>query len=312
MSKIAYIFPGQGSQQVGMGKDFFTEYDRAKTIFSIADERLGYPLSKLCFEGPEDQLRLTSHTQPAILTTSIALWEVFRQQAPKPDYVAGHSLGEYSALVAAEAVSFEDAVLTVHKRGTFMEEALPAGGGTMAAVLGGDRDVVADICQTITLSGETVQMANLNCPGQIVISGTVQGILNAQQALKEANIKRVILLEVSGAFHSELMKPAASKLAHVLTDIHFQQAKIPVVTNVDARPVVLADDIEHSLVEQVFSPVLWEDSMLWMIEQGVDTFVEIGPGKVLSGLMKKINRQVTCFHIEDAITLQETLKALDH
>lgn len=311
LSKIAYVFPGQGSQSVGMGKAMVDHYEEARAIFEQADDALGYALSKLCFEGPEEELRLTYHTQPAIMTTSMAMYEVFKKRAPKADYVAGHSLGEYSALVAAEAISFQDGVTTVRKRGEFMDEAVPAGQGAMAAVMGGDRDLIGSICEQITLDGDSVQMANINSPGQIVISGTKEGVEKASAQLKEQKIRRVIPLVVSGPFHSDLMKPAASKLAHVLEGITINNAKIPVVTNVDSRPAMLADDIETALIEQVFSPVLWEDSVRWMIEQGVQTFVEIGPGQVLSGLIKKINRDVTIHSVSDPDTLEDTMKALD-
>ncbi|WP_202079889.1 ACP S-malonyltransferase [Caldalkalibacillus salinus] len=310
MGKIAYVFPGQGAQQVGMGKAMSDAFPEVKRVFEEADEALGYDLSRLCFEGPEEELKLTYHTQPAILTTSIAYYEVFKQQAPRPDFVAGHSLGEYSALIAAEAMSFADGVATVHKRGTFMDEAVPAGQGAMAAVMGGDRETIGNICEEITLAGNAVQMANMNSPKQIVISGTKEGVDQASKQLKEAGIRRVIPLVVSGPFHSDLMKPAASKLAHELEKITINTAKVPVVTNVDARPAMLGDDLEHALVEQVFSPVLWEDSVQWMIEQGVDTFVEIGPGQVLSGLIKKIDRDVTIHTVSDQESLVHTLEKL--
>lgn len=311
MAKIAYVFPGQGSQQVGMGKDIVERFDSAKDIFEQADDALGYKLSTLIFDGPEEELKLTYHTQPAILTASTALYEVFRINAPKAAYMAGHSLGEYSAIVAAQALPFQDAVRTVSKRGQYMDEAVPAGQGAMAAVMGGDRELIDQICTEISMNGYAVQMANLNCPGQIVISGTKEGVEQAGTALKEAGVKRVIPLVVSGPFHSDLMKPAASRLAHVLERLEFQTAKVPIVTNVDARPVMLGEDIEHALIEQVFSPVLWEDSIRWMMEQGVDCFVEIGPGKVLAGLIKKIRRDVRVLNVFDAQSLEETLNQLN-
>lgn len=311
MKKIAFVFPGQGSQSVGMGQEFAEQHPAARHIFDQADEALGYALSELCFLGPEEELKLTYHTQPAILTTSLALYEVFKEQAPKPAYVAGHSLGEYSALVAAGALEFTEAVQTVRKRGQLMDEAVPAGQGAMAAVMGGERELVGQVCDEVSLTGQAVQMANMNCPGQIVISGAKEGVEEASARLKAAGIRRVIPLVVSGPFHSDLMKPAASKLAHVLEKVNFQTAKVPVVTNVDARPVMLGEDIEHALIEQVFSPVLWEDSVQWMIEAGVNTFVEIGPGKVLAGLIKKINKDVQILSVFDNASMAETLELLN-
>lgn len=310
MTKIAYIFPGQGSQSVGMGKMLADEFVEAKNIFHSADQALEYPLSSLCFEGPAEKLALTYHTQPAILTTSMALYEVFKKSAPKPDFVAGHSLGEYTANVVAGSIAFIDAVKSVSKRGQFMDEAVPAGQGAMAAVLGGDRTTVESVCERITLTGESVQMANLNSPGQIVISGTSEGVSLATQALKEEKVKKIIPLVVSGPFHSELMRPAASKLGHVLDDIQINNAQVPIVTNADARPVMTGADIQTALIEQVFSPVLWEDSIQWMIEQGVHTFVEIGPGKVLAGLMKKINKEVASYSVYDSESLLKTLREI--
>ncbi|QZT32813.1 ACP S-malonyltransferase [Caldalkalibacillus thermarum TA2.A1] len=311
MGKIAFVFPGQGSQHVGMGKSLAEKYQAARDIFALADECLGYSLSKLCFEGPEDELRLTYHTQPAILTTCMALYEVFKADAPRPDYVAGHSLGEYSALVAGEALAFADAVTIVRKRGQFMDEAVPAGQGAMAAVIGAKRDELQSVCEEISLEGDTVQLANLNSPGQVVISGTKEGVEKASQVIKaQKKARRVIPLDVSGPFHSDLMKPAASRLAHVLENVKINNARIPVVTNVEARPVMLAEEIEQALIEQVFSPVLWEDSVRWMIDAGVDIFVEIGTGQVLTGLIKKISRDVAVYSVYDEDSLRQTLEEI--
>lgn len=310
MSKIALVFPGQGSQFVGMGKELITKSAAAKAVFEQADAALGFSLSTLCFEGPEEQLRLTANTQPAILTTSVALLAALKEQQPQVNatYVAGHSLGEYSALVAAGAISFEDAVKTVRLRGQFMEEAVPAGDGAMSAVLNLDRAVLHGVCEEVTASGHPVQLANMNCPGQIVISGSAEGVKLAGEKAKEAGAKRVLPLNVSGPFHSSLMQPAADRLKDVLAGIRVSDASIPVVANVSARPVTEAKTITQSLIDQVASPVLWEDSVAWMAEQGVTTFVEIGPGKVLAGLIKKIAPgDVNIYSVQDAESLEELL-----
>jgi [acyl-carrier-protein] S-malonyltransferase len=310
MGKIAFVFPGQGSQFVGMGQALSEQSDAARQIFLQADEALGFPLSELCFAGPEEELKLTANTQPAILTASVAVLAALREQRPDftPDFVSGHSLGEYSALVAAEAISFADAVKTVRARGQFMEEAVPAGVGAMAAVLNLDREALHAVCEEVTASGHPVQLANLNSPGQIVISGSAEGVKLAGEQAKTAGAKRVLPLNVSGPFHSSLMRPAADKLHGVLADVSVHEAKVPVVTNVTARPITEAATIVQSLVEQVSAPVLWEDSVQWMVEQGVTTFIEIGPGKVLSGLIKKIApEETTIISVQDIESLTELL-----
>ncbi|MDP5273404.1 ACP S-malonyltransferase [Chengkuizengella axinellae] len=299
MGKVAFVFPGQGAQVVGMGLDVYEQHASAKSIFNKADEILDFKLSDLVFQGPEDQLKLTYNTQPALLTTSIALYEVFKEAGLTPDFVAGHSLGEYSALVAAGVMSFEDAVRIVRLRGEFMDQAVPEGKGSMAAVLGLERDKLEELCKEVSHDVGLVEMANVNCPGQIVISGTSEGIQAIVERGKEVGAKRVLPLEVSGPFHSTLMKTAADKLSKELDGIQLNSPEFPVVANVTASAVAEASEIKKLLVDQVCAPVLWEASILYLLEQGVDTFIEIGSGKVLSGLIKKINRKVKVISIQD-------------
>ncbi|WNF35493.1 ACP S-malonyltransferase [Bacillaceae bacterium IKA-2] len=310
MGKIAFLFPGQGSQTVGMGKALADQSEAVMAIFKRADERLEIPLSKLIFEGPETELTLTTNTQPALLTTSIAILEVLKAADIQADYLAGHSLGEYSALVASGALTFEDAVYAVRKRGIFMEEAVPAGVGAMAAILGMDRGILTEITQQVTDRGNVVELANLNCPGQIVISGSKAGVEEASNLAKEKGARRIIPLQVSGPFHSSLMKPAAEKLAAVLDQLTINNAMIPVVANVSATEVTDASDIKKKLIDQVFSPVLWEDTVQYLLDQGVDTFIEIGSGNVLSGLVKKVNRKVRVFAVNDSETLELTVTSI--
>lgn len=310
MGKIAFVFPGQGSQTVGMGKQLAEQYPEVMAYFNKADETLSSDLSRLIFEGPQEELTKTVNTQPALLTTSLAILERFRKSAIKPDFVAGHSLGEYTALVAAGALTFEDGVFAVRKRGEFMEGAVPNGEGSMAAILGFDRDSLFKVTAEVSESGFPVSLANLNCPGQIVISGSRKGVELAGEKAKEAGAKRAIPLEVSGPFHSSLMKPAAGQLREVLDELDMKDALIPVIANVSAKPMTTADEIKENLLEQLYSPVLWEDSIVKMIDLGVDTFIEIGPGKVLSGLIKKINRSVKTFSISDEESCQSVIDAL--
>ncbi|HTG69027.1 MAG TPA: ACP S-malonyltransferase [Candidatus Udaeobacter sp.] len=312
MSKTAFVFPGQGAQVVGMGKDVYDAFDRSRSIFEQADEALGFSLSSIIFEGPDEALKQTANTQPALLTVSVALLAALEGRGLRPDYVAGHSLGEYSALVAAGVLSFEDAVRTVRARGQFMEQAVPSGQGAMAAVLGAERGSLAALCAAITADGTAVELANVNCPGQIVVSGTAAGVQAVvERGKEEAGAKRVIPLEVSGPFHSSLMKPAAANLQATLASIAMQDASVPVVANVTANIATAADDIRSLLVEQVYSPVLWEDSVRYLIEQGVDTFVEIGSGTVLAGLIKKIDKNVSVISINSMSAL-EALQVTEH
>ncbi len=304
MGKIAFVFPGQGAQSVGMGKDLHEADAAARKIFETADEVLPFALTDLVFNGPEEELKQTYHTQPALLTASIAALEKFREKGIEPDYYAGHSLGEYSALVAAGALRFEDAVRLVHLRGIYMNEAVPSGSGSMAAVLGADRERLSALCQEITNSGDLVELANMNCPGQIVVSGSTAGVNKLLERIKETGARRAVPLEVSGPFHSSLMKPAAERLAQAMQDVEFFDVDKPVVSNVTARAVSDAESFKRLLIEQVDSPVLWEDSVRWMIEQGVDRFIEVGPGKVLSGLIRKIDRNVKVYAVYDIPTIE--------
>ncbi|WP_458737877.1 ACP S-malonyltransferase [Bacillus pumilus] len=310
MTKIAFLFPGQGSQKIGMGKDLFDQEAVSKAVFEEADKTLGFDLSSMIFEGDAEELTLTYNAQPALLTTSIAILKKFEESGIKADYAAGHSLGEYTALVAAGALSFQDAVYAVRKRGELMNEAVPAGEGAMAAILGLNQAALLEVTKEVTESGHLVELANLNCPGQIVISGTAKGVELASEKAKEKGAKRAIGLEVSGPFHSALMKPAAEKFTDVLSKLDITDAKTPVISNVTADIVTSRDAIETKLIEQLYSPVRFEESVERLIDLGVTTFIEIGPGKVLSGLVKKVNRRLTTISVSDQETIEAAIQTL--
>lgn len=309
MTKVAFIFPGQGSQTVGMGKQFAETDENSKQFLEQADQVLGFQLSQLIMEGSQEELTLTYHAQPALLTVGSMIAARLAEAGITPDYTAGHSLGEYTALVASGVLSFEDGVSVVHQRGLYMNEAVPAGEGAMAAILGLDGEKLKEVTDSITESGFAVQPANLNCPGQIVISGTKEGVEQACVRLKEAGAKRAIPLDVSGPFHSSLMKPAAEKLGSTLDAVEMKDAFIPVIANVNATAVTDSSEIKGLLVEQLYSPVLWEDSVRQLLELGVTHFIECGPGKVLSGLIKKIDRSATVLPVYDEETLQTVIEA---
>jgi [acyl-carrier-protein] S-malonyltransferase len=304
MEKVAFIFPGQGSQYIGMGKDFFENFREAREVFQEADDVLHLSISSLCFQGPEEALKLTENTQPAVLTTSIAVLRVLQaEKGVVPYIVAGHSLGEYSALVVSGALSFADAVQIVRLRGRFMQEAVPVGEGAMAAILGMERGQVEKLCEEAA-QGDVLTPANFNCPGQIVIAGHAKAIERAMERVKQEG-KKAVALPVSAPFHSPLMKPAGERLEKVLEGITIQDLKIPVVTNVEADINQSKERVKELLVTQVSSPVRWEESMQKISGNGIEQILEIGPGRILSGLMKRINPKVETKNIEDIQTLKK-------
>ena len=306
---IALLFPGQGSQAVGMGKDLAEKYPIARQTFEEADDALGYKLSKLCFEGTEEVLRLTEITQPATLTVSVAALRVLQPQISHPGFVAGHSLGEYSAHVASGTIAFADAVRTVRNRGKYMQEAVPAGVGAMAAILGMDLEKVTAVCREAA-QGEVCEPANINSPEQIVISGNAAAVERAAQLADERGAQKAKLLPVSAPFHCSLMKPAQDRLAADLNALKMQKPAYPVACNVDAALVTDELHARDALVRQVTGSVKWDQSMHLLIEQGVQTFIEVGPGKVLWGLMRQIDRSKTSLNVSDEASLAKTLESL--
>ncbi len=310
MIKLAYIFPGQGSQSVGMGKDLYENFPAAREVFEEANDALGFSLSEMCFSGTNEDLALTANTQPAILTTSIAAFRAMEAEGfQKPDFVAGHSLGEYSALVAAGSLSLSDAVKTVRRRGTYMQEAVPVGVGAMAAILALPIETIEIACEEAA-EGEICSPANINSPSQVVIAGNSSAIDRACEILKTRGAKRAIKLNVSAPFHCALMLPAQVKLEKDLQEIDFKDLRFPIIENVTAELNSKGSRVAEALTLQVSSPVRWSDSILNLISAGVETFVEVGTGKVLSGLVKQINRDVRCLNVENKESLQNTLENL--
>ena len=308
VKKIAFFFPGQASQYVGMAREFYDNYAVAKELFGMANDVLGFDIAKLCFEGPEDKLKLTEYTQPAILLCSVVTKKILDLNGIKPDIGAGHSLGEYSALVAAEAIDLSAALKIVRARGKFMQEAVPEGKGAMAALLGIERKKVEEGLRKI--ENGIVEAANFNSPGQIVISGEKEAVEKAVEGFKRDGAKKAVFLPVSAPFHCRLMKPAEENLAKYLDDTEFRDLKFPIITNVDAKVINKGNDARDSLKRQVSRPVLWEDSVLRIMKEGINLFIEVGPGRVLSSLARQIDREAVCLNVEDMKSLEKTLETL--
>ncbi len=310
LKNTAFIFPGQGSQYAGMGMDICDQSERAREVFYTTDKTLDFPLSRICFHGPEDELKLTANTQPALLTLSIALWELLQDKEIRPTACAGHSLGEYSALVAADVIPFEDAVKLVRHRGEYMQDAVPVGVGAMAAVMGLDSNTVAEILNDARPEGQVLSVANLNCPGQIVIAGHANAVNVALPLLKDAGARRVVMLPVSAPFHSALMQPARDRLSPEIDAVEFDEPSMRFYSNVTAGVLTDPENIKEKLKEQVTHPVRWEELIRNMIADGITRFVEVGAGRVLSGLVRKIDRSVTVQNISDSGTYASFLESI--
>lgn len=308
MRKIAFVFPGQGAQYVGMGQELAENYPVANEVFEKASAALGYDMKELCFNSSAEELKLTEKTQPSILTASIAAYEVLLSKGVQPEGVAGLSLGEYSALVASGVLDFSDAVRIVRQRGQYMQDEVPAGVGGMAAILGLDGALVEEACEE---TEGVVEPANYNCPGQLVIAGEVKAVELAVEKCREKGAKKAVVLPVSAPFHTSMLKGAGEKLAQEFEGVNFGSMNYPVVANVTADFVESSDAVKNLLIEQVSSPVLWENSIKRMIEEGFNTFIEIGPGKALSKFIKKISREVEILNIEDLASLEKTLEKLE-
>ena len=309
MGKLAFLFPGQASQYPGMGRDLAEKFPESKAVFDEADAALGFSLSQLCFEGSEEALKQTENTQPAILTVSTAAYRALEKQGITPDFVAGHSLGEYSALVAAGALDFSTAVKLVRGRGRYMQEAVPAGEGAMAAILGLSPADVAEVCKKAA-ENEVVSPANMNSPEQTVISGSAAAVKRAVEIASQSGAKRAVILQVSAPFHCAMMLAAQERLEADLRAANFSNLKFPLITNVDAEAITTGEEARDALIRQVTNPVRWLESIRDMIDNGVTVFVEVGPGKVLTGLLRQIDRSVRVFNVEDSATLQSTLEKL--
>ena len=310
MVKIAFVFPGQGSQFVGMGKDFYDHYSEARNLFEEANEILQYDISRICFNGPEDALRLTENTQPALLIHSIMALKILRENGINSVLAAGHSLGEFSALVAAGALKFQDAVRLVNLRGKFMQEAVPVGIGSMAAIIGLPIEKIQELCERVSSNSNLVQPANLNSPVQTVIAGHKEAVEKVSKDALTAGAKKAVVLPVSAPFHSALMKPAEIKLQKELEATEFYDLSFPVINNIEAKPIVKGNHARESLVKQVCSPVRWCETMQCIVDQEIDSVIELGSGKVLSGLMKRFNKTINCYQVGDRETLANLLTAL--